>query len=279
MTRIGDFNTLSISKEVEFGIYLDSDDFGEILLPKKYIPEEIPENNQIEVFIYHDSEGRIIATTETPFVKVDEFAYLEVVSVSGVGAFLKWGITKDLLLPFREQKVTVEEGDKVIAHVYLDSISKKLVASTKIDKFLNNVPFEYSPGEEVNILIHSKTELGYKAIINNLHWGMIYKNEIFQKIEKGQRLKAYVKKVREDEKIDLSLQKSGFELVDNTAQLIISYLENNNGFMTITDKSTPQEISNAFGISKKNFKKSIGNLYKKQIINIDNKGIRLINGD
>lgn len=277
MAKIGEYNTLQIVKELDFGIYLDGGEHGEILLPKRYIPENIPENNELEVFIYLDSEDRLIATTEKPWVKVNEFAYLEVVSLTEIGAFLGWGLPKDLLLPFREQKRTVKEGDKIIAHVYLDSISKKLVASAKVDKFLDNVPIVYSEGEEVEILIHSTTELGYKAIINNLHWGMLYNNEIFQNLKIGQQMKAFIKKIRDDEKIDLSLQKSGFEQIDDTANLIMDYLKSNNGSMSITDKTSPEKIKQVFGISKKNFKKAIGNLYKKHLIVIKNtEEIRLI---
>lgn len=276
MAKIGEHNTLQIVKELDFGLYLDGGEHGEILLPKRYIPEDIPKNNELEVFIYLDSEDRLIATTEKPWVKVNEFAYLEVVSVSEIGAFLRWGLPKDLLLPFREQKRKVKEGEKLIVHVYLDVISQKLVASAKVDKFLDNVPVDYRIGEEVEILIHSSTELGYKTIINNLHWGMLYKNEIFQKIKLGQRMQAYIKKIREDEKIDLSLQKSGFEQVDETAKKILDYLNANNGSMSITDKSSPEEINHIFGISKKNFKKAIGNLYKKHLIVIDDSGVRIV---
>lgn len=276
MAKIGEFNTLEIVKEVEFGLYLDGGEHGEILLPKRYIPENIPENNELEVFIYLDSEDRLIATTEKPWVKVNEFAFLEVVSVSEFGAFLGWGLPKDLLLPFREQKRNVKEGDKLIVHVYLDSISQKLVASAKVDKFLNNVPIEYKQGDKVDLLIYSETELGFKAIVDELHWGMIYKNEIFQEISIGQRIKGYIKKVREDEKIDLSLQKSGGEQIDDTAKQILTYLKSNNGSMTISDKSSPEEITQVFGISKKNFKKALGNLYRKHLIVIDDAGVRIV---
>lgn len=276
MAKIGEFNTLEIVKEVEFGLYLDGGEHGEILLPKRYIPENIPENNELEVFIYLDSEDRLIATTEKPWVKVNEFAFLEVVSVSEFGAFLGWGLPKDLLLPFREQKRNVKEGDKLIVHVYLDSISQKLVASAKVDKFLNNVPIEYKQGDKVDLLIYSETELGFKAIVDELHWGMIYKNEIFQEISIGQRIKGYIKKVREDEKIDLSLQKSGGEQIDDTAKQILTYLKSNNGSMTISDKSSPQEITQVFGISKKNLKKALGNLYRKHLIVIDDAGVRIV---
>lgn len=275
MIIIGDYNTLKVIKEVDFGVYLDGEEQGEILLPKRYVPENLKVDDELEVFIYFDSEDRIIATTEKPLVLAREFACLDVVSVTGVGAFLNWGLPKDLLLPFREQTSKLREGDKAIVYVYLDIESQRLVASAKTDKYLDKIPAEYTINEEVNVLIGYETELGYKAIINNKHSGIIYKNEIFQPVETGQRLKAYIKKLREDGKIDLSLQQSGLDQTEMVATQILDYLKTNNGTMNITDKSSPEIISNAFGISKKNFKKAVGNLYKKKLIILENDSIRL----
>jgi predicted RNA-binding protein (virulence factor B family) len=275
MTKIGAYDTLTVVKEVDFGVYLDGNELGEILLPKRYVPENYSPTEGIEVFIYLDSEARIIATTEKPFLEINKFANLEVASVSEVGAFLNWGLPKDLLLPFREQKKKVEQGEKVIVYLYLDDESQRLVASSRVDKFLDNLPVHYDPGQDVELLIHSETELGYKAIVDDLYWGMLYKNEIFQDIEIGQKIDGFIKKVRDDEKIDVSLQKAGFEQVDDTAKQILEHLKANNGAMAISDKSSPEEINKEFGISKKNFKKAVGNLYKRKLILIDDSGIRL----
>jgi len=279
MAEIGKINHLKVVKELSFGLYLDGGAHGEILLPVRYIPEGTKVGDEIDVFIYYDSEDRIIATTEKPYVMVDDFALLKVISVNQVGAFLDWGLPKDLLVPFREQKQTMQEGRWYIVRVYLDKASKRIAASAKIDSFLDNLPPDYQEGQEVDLIICNETELGYKAIVNRLHWGMLYKSEVFQPLERGQRVKGFIKKIREDEKIDVSLAKPGYGKVDLLSEKILDYLRNNKGFMDVTDKSSPETIYSLFGISKKAFKMTIGGLYKRGYIMLEDQGIRLIQED
>ncbi len=277
MAEIGKINKLTVVKEVDFGMYLNGgEEHGEILLPKRYLPENCSVNDELDVFIYRDSEDRLIATTETPLAKAEEFAALEVVAANNTGAFLNWGLPKDLLLPFREQKTNVQIGDKVFVFVYLDAESKRLVASAKIEKHIDNLPVYYEPGNEVDAIIWAKTDLGFKVVIENLYSGMIYHNEIFQPLEIGQRISAFVSKVREDDKIDLTLNKTGYNKVTDTTDQVVKLLENNNGTLPYNDKSSAEDIRNFFGMSKKTFKMTIGSLYKKRIIEITPEGIKLL---
>ena len=276
MIEIGKINLLRVVKFVDFGAYLDGAEFGEILIPKRYIPENLAVDDMISVFIYTDSEDRIIATTEMPFAMVGNFAYLKVVSINKVGAFLDWGLTKDLLVPFNEQKQTLELDKSYIVYVFLDKLTNRVAATTKIDKYLDVEPVEYEPGDIVNILIHSQTDLGYKVIVESKHWGVIYENEVFRSLKRGQHLTAYIKKIRDDGKIDLSLDKPGFEKIDDLTEKIIEKLKTNKGFIGVTDKSSPETIYGVFGASKKTFKKAIGALYKKRIVNISEEGIHLL---
>jgi uncharacterized protein len=272
---IGKLNKLRVVKELDFGIYLDGGEDGEILMPIRYVPENCKPEDIIEAFIYLDSEDRLIATTEIPYAMVGEFAMLKVVMVNEVGAFLDWGLLKDLLVPFREQTVKMEEGKSYLVYLYLDAQSNRIVASEKINKFLDNVPPEYKTGQEVDLIISNQTDIGYKAIVNNTHWGILYKNEVAQKLQRGQHLKGYIKKVREDEKIDLSLLKPGYEKVNDISKMILEELEDRGGFIEITDKSPAESINKLFGVSKKTFKMAIGHLYKNKRITIEDKGIRL----
>jgi uncharacterized protein len=276
MAEIGVINQLRVVKELDFGIYLDGGDHGEILMPKRYVPEDCKIDDVIDAFIYRDSEDRIIATTERPLAMIGEFAFLKVVSVSTIGAFLDWGLPKDILVPYREQKHGMDVGKKYIVRVYLDHDSERVVASTKIDRFLDNLPPEFEEGQEVDLLVVSKTDIGYKAIINNSHSGILYQNEVFQTIKQGQRIKGYIKKVREDEKIDLCLEKPGYEKLDKLAETILRELKDNEGFIALTDKSDPEKIYKQYGASKKSFKKAVGALYKQRLILIEEFGIRLI---
>ncbi len=275
MAEIGKLNNLRVVKEVDFGLYLDGGEHGEILLPKRYVPENAKPEDILEVFIYLDSEDRIIATTETPYIMLSEFACLKAVAVTSMGAFLDWGLMKDLFVPFREQKLKMEEGRWYIVTVYLDSETKRLVASAKIEKFLDNLPPDYEAGQEVDLLIAGETDLGFNAIINNKHLGVIYKNEIFQPLRKGERIKGYIKKIREDEKIDLLLQKPGYAKIDDISMKIVEVLKKHDGFLPVTDKSDPDTIYELFGVSKKTYKKAIGALFKFRIIDIEDKGVRL----
>lgn len=275
MIEIGKFNTLTVIKLVDFGVYLDGEERGEILMPKEYVPDNCSPDDEVRVFIYFDSEDRIVATTENPYVQVGEFAFLKVVAVSGVGAFLDWGLRKDLMVPFREQRETMLEGHSYLVYTYVDKASDRIVASTKIDKYLDQVFPEYEPGQEVDVLIARKSDLGYSVIVNNAHWGLIYQNEIFQPVKIGQKLKGYIKEIREDEKIDVSLQPAGYAKIDGLSKMILDKIRDNGGILDISDKSAPEEIYNLFGCSKKNYKKAIGALFKRGMIDIDVNEIRL----
>ena len=276
MLEIGRLNNLRVVKEVDFGVYLDGGEFGEILLPKKYVPKDCLPGSIIEVFIYLDSEDRIIATTQKPYAMVGEFAELKVVSVSEVGAFLDWGLQKDLLVPFREQKQKLIKGKSYVVYVYFDEESERIAASTKLNKHLGKAPIDFQPREEVDLLIYDETEIGYNAIINNTHKGLIYKNDIFQTLKTGQKMKGYIKNIREDGKIDLLLQKPGYGKVDDLSQKILELIKQHDGFVAVTDKSPPEIIYKKFGVSKKTYKKAIGALFKKRLITIEDDGIKLI---
>jgi uncharacterized protein len=275
MNKLGTFQALEVMRLVDFGAYLDGQELGDILLPKRYMPEGCKPGDFLEVFIYLDSEDRIIATTEEPLATAGDFALLKVVSVNQVGAFVDWGLPKDLLVPFSEQKSKMEEGHWYIVYVYVDDESRRMVATTKLDKYLDNVPPEYHPGQEVQLMIHSKTDIGYKAIVNNMHWGMLYQNEVFRPLNSGEQLPGYIKQVREDEKLDLSLQKPGIESAMDLSDRILSMLKEQGGFLAVTDKSSPETIYSFFGESKKNYKRAVGMLYKKRIITMESDGIRL----
>jgi len=276
MAEIGKINQLEVLKELDFGIYLDGGDLGEILMPKRYVLEGTMLGDFVESFIYLDSEDRLIATTEKPLAIIEEFALLEVVSVTPIGAFLNWGLPKDLFVPFREQRQPMEVGRKYLVYVYLDTNSKRIAASSKIEQYLDNIPVDYDENEEVDLIIVNETDLGYNAIIDNSHFGILYKNEVFQTLVPGEKTKGYIKKIRTDGKIDLRLDKIGYEKIASFVDRIIGELQKNNGFLPLTDKSSPEEISKIFRISKKNFKAAIGALYKKRFIALEENGIRLL---
>jgi hypothetical protein len=276
MVEIGKINTLEVVRETDNGLYLDGRELGEILMPKKFITEEVRNLGWADVFVYTDSEDRLVATTEKPFAMVGEFAFLKVVATSNFGAFLDWGLPKDLLVPFREQKAKMVEGGIYLVYLFLDLLTNRIAASAKLDKYLDNTPPEYEPGDEVQLLIAEETDLGFKAIVNNEHWGMLYKNQVYQPLSPGQKITGYVNKVRDDEKIDLLLEKPGYEKVDAISQKILDELKQNRGFMAVSDNTSPEMINALFGISKKNFKKAIGSLYKKRMITFDSDGIRLV---
>lgn len=275
MVEIGKYNTLTVVKIVDFGVYLDGGERGEILMPKEYVPTNCFPDDEVRVFVYFDSEDRIVATTEVPYVKVGEFAFLKVVAVSHVGAFLDWGLRKDLLVPFREQRDPMVEGKSYLVYAYADKASDRIVASTKVDKYLDQVFPEYEVNEEVDILIARKTDLGYAVIINNMHWGLIYDNEVFQIIKIGQKMKGYIKAIREDEKIDVSLQAPGYAKIEGLAGVILEKIKDYDGILDLSDKSDPEEIYRVFGCSKKNYKKALGTLFKQGLIEINDTEVRL----
>ena len=275
MAEIGVFNNLKVIKEVDFGVYLDGGEHEEILLPRRYVPENCKVDDNIRVFIYLDSEDRFIATTETPYAMVGDFALLKVVAVESVGAFLDWGLLKDLLVPFSEQSPTMEIGKSYIVRIYVDKQSNRIAATTRLDRYLDNDPGNFHAGQEVELLICNQTDIGYKAIINGTHWGVLYSNEVFQPLKSGQKTTGYIKKVRDDNKIDLSLHKPGYERVDDITDTILNVLKEQGGFISVTDKSSPETIHKLFGVSKKTYKKAIGAIYRKRLITIENDGIRL----
>ncbi|SCI07227.1 CvfB family protein [Bacteroides finegoldii] len=274
--ELGKFNQLEVVKEVDFGVYLDGGEEGEILLPTRYVPEDCKIGDILNVFLYLDMDERLIATTLTPFVQVGQFACLEVSWVNQYGAFLNWGLMKDLFVPFREQKMKMQVGRKYVVHAHLDEESYRIVASAKVERYLSKEKPEYAAGEEVNILIWQKTDLGFKAIIDNKYSGLLYENEIFSSIETGMEMKAFVKQVREDGKVDLILQKPGFEKVDDFAKTLLDYIKEQGGRIHLNDKSPAEDIYDTFGVSKKTFKKGVGDLYKKRLITLHEDGIALV---
>ena len=277
MVEIGKYNTLRIVKDLDFGVYLDGGDGVEILLPARYVPKNVKPGDEVEVFIYHDNEGRLIATTAKPLAQAGEFQFMEVKSVNNTGAFLEWGLMKDLLVPFKEQKMPMREGKWYLVYVHVDHVTGRIVASARIEKYLDNVIPNYSFNQEVDLLVAEDTELGYKVIINNAHWGLVYHNEVFQRLEKGEHLKGYIKEVREDEKIDVSLTPLGYQKGEGIAKTILDSLKAKGGYFAGHDKSEPQLIYSLFRCSKKAFKQAIGTLYKQKIIDIETEGIRLVN--
>ena len=274
--KLGKFNQLEVVKKVDFGIYLDGGEEGEVLLPTRYVPEDCAVGDILNVFLYLDMEERLIATTLVPYVQVGEFAYLEVAWVNQYGAFLNWGLMKDLFVPFREQKMKMQVGRKYMIHVHLDDESYRIVASAKVERYLSKEKPEYAAGDEVDILVWQKTDLGFKAIIDNKYSGLLYENEIFTPLSAGMQLKAYVKQVREDGKVDLMLQKPGFAKVGDFSKTLLDYLREQGGRIALTDKSPAEEIYEVFGVSKKTFKKGVGDLYKKRLISLQDDAIVLV---
>lgn len=277
MLKIGKYNSLKVSRNVDFGAYLIDDEGNEVLLPARYISEPLHPDDDIEVFVYKDSEDRPVATTERPLAEVGEFAYLQVTQVNNVGAFLDWGLVgKELLVPYREQKMKLSRGMVVLVYVYLDDITKRVVASAKIEKFIGNRYPKYYRGDKVSALVYKQTDLGYKCIVDNLFHGMIYANELYSPLEIGVTIPAYIKQVRDDGKIDLLVSGGNDGRIDSLAAKIINCLESApEGFMPISDSSSPDEIRSSFQCSKKDFKKAIGNLYRQHKILISSDGIRL----
>lgn len=275
MIHIGKYHNLIIVREAPPGLYLTDSEGNEILLPNKYKPEGFALGDEIEVFVYLDHQERPVATTLKPFVKLDEFAYLRCVETTEIGAFLDWGLEKHLFVPFREQVQKMKPGEWYLVFCYLDLDTDRLVASSKVDAFLDNSELTVEPYEKVNIIVANQTDLGFNVIVNALHRGLIYKDEVFQKLQTGDKLEAYVKKTRPDGKIDLTLQRPGYRSIEPNAQRVLTQLELNNGFLALHDKSTPGEIHDRLQMSKKSFKKAVGVLYKKRLVELEEKGIRL----
>ncbi|KHD87531.1 MAG: GntR family transcriptional regulator [Bdellovibrio sp. ArHS] len=275
MVQIGQYNKLKVVKHADFGVFLDGGDDGEILLPLRYMPDPCEVGDELEVFICYDSEDRLLATTEEPFAQVGDFAHLKVKAIEKVGAFLDWGLTKDLFLPYSEQTRELRAGQYVIVFIYLDK-SDRITASMRLDRFIEKEPGNYQEGEAVNLFIAAKTDLGFKAIINGRHWGVLYQNEVFQPLYHGERVKGYIKQIRPDGKIDLSLQQLGHKGSDDIGEKILDLLKQKRGFLPLTEKTAPEEIYKLFGVSKKKYKMALGGLYKKRLVTIQDDGIRLV---
>ncbi|MFT6274440.1 MAG: putative RNA-binding protein (virulence factor B family) [Halioglobus sp.] len=275
VVQIGRRYSLAISKTMPFGVYLNAQNLGDILLPAKYVAGDAAVGDLVEVFLYLDSEDRPVATTEHPKAEVGQFAYLEAVANTDVGTFLDWGLDKDILVPFSEQHKPMQVADFYLVYLYLNDIDGRLVASSKIDKFLSDeTPHDFRPQQSVQLIIANSTELGFKAIVDHSHWGVLYSNDVHQRLSFGQSIGGYIKRVRSDNKIDLSLQ-GGKETRDQHAQLIMDYLTEQGGFAPVHDKSDPKLIARLFGMSKGAFKKTVGGLYKRELISIEKDGIRL----
>lgn len=273
---LGKKNILRVLRKVDFGFYLDAEEYDSVLLPMRYAPENLQEGDEIEVFIYLDSEDRIIATTEKPFAEVGECAYLLAKEVNKFGAYLDWGLPKDLFVPYREQKLRMVEGRRYWVYLYVDADTDRIAASAKIERYLDKYNPPYSEGDEVMVKIHSKTDLGTKVIVDNLYWGIVYKNESFGDLQIGSEKLAYIKKVREDLKLDVSFVKSGYQnKISDIEDAILSALTAHNGFLPLHDKSSSEEIQEKLSMSKKSFKMAIGGLYKMGKIAIESNGIRL----
>lgn len=273
---LGKKNRLEVVRAVDFGMYLDGGQEGEILLPKRYVPQGCKVGDELEVFIYLDSEERLVATTETPKAQVGDFAYLQVAWVNNCGAFLDWGLMKDLFVPFREQKIKMQKGQRYIVHLHIDEESYRIMASAKVEHFLSDEKPPYQPGDEVRILVWQKTDLGFKVIVDNRFAGLVYDNEVFRMPHTGDRMTAYVKQVRPDGKLDIALQKQGRTAVTDFSETLWDYLKAHNGCTPLGDKSPAEDIYNEFDVSKKVFKKAVGDLYKRHLIEVTDEGLRLL---
>ena len=278
MLRIGENHTLHIVRETEPGLFLTDEDGNEVLLPNKYIPETFEIGEEIEVFVYLDHEERPVATTLEPLVKLDEFAFLKCVETTEFGAFLDWGLEKHLFVPFKEQAYPMKKGGRYLVFCYLDEDTNRLVASSKVHAFLDNSSLTVAPFEEVDLIISNKSDLGYNVIINQLHLGLIYHDDVFQEINVGDEMRGFIKKTRSDGKIDVSLQRPGYRSIEPNAQLILDKLKQNDGYLNLTDKSSPEAVHGQLGISKKSFKRAAGTLYKQRKIEIKDNGLYLKEG-
>jgi predicted RNA-binding protein (virulence factor B family) len=269
MIKLGEVNNLMVNRGSAMGFFLIDTSGEEVFLPFKYAPDNLQLKDVIDVFIYNDSEDKLIATTQTPKITLNTFAALKVVDAASFGAFMDWGLDKDLLVPFKEQASKMYDHKTYVVYLFLDETSDRLVATTKINRYLDNTDCDLKANQEVDLLVFEDFDLGYFAIINNKYKGLIYKNEIYSSIKVGDSLKGYVKQIKEGNLIDLSLQKIGFENVDINSQLILDYLKKNNGVIALHDNSDPDDIRRLLGMSKKTFKKAIGILYRQKLVKIE----------
>ena len=275
--KLGQKNKLKAAWKVDFGMYLEGGGYdGKILLPERYVPEDLEVGDEIEVFLYLDNEERLVATTLEPKAMVGDFAYLEVAWVNEYGAFLDWGLMKDLFCPFREQKRRMQQGQSYIVHVHIDEDSYRIMASAKVEKFLAPLPHDYTAGQEVELLIWQKTDLGFKVIIDNGYAGLLYDTQIFCNLHTGDRVKGYISNIRPDGKVDCALQKTGRVHTENFSARLLRYLETQGGRCHLGDKSDAEDIKQQFGVSKRTYKQAIGDLYKRHLIEITDSGIVLL---
>ncbi|MBY7839399.1 GntR family transcriptional regulator [Vibrio fluvialis] len=276
MINVGQINNLEVVKITDFGVFLDAGEFGTTLLPKRFAPEGVELGHFVDVFLYFDSENQLAATTETPIAKVGEWGLMKIEGVNTTGAFVNWGIKdKDLLVPYSEQRARFAAGQNILVYVYTDKASGRIVGTMKFNKLLDKTPAKYAQNEQVDLIIAERSDLGYKAIINGQHWGMIFPSDVFGKLFIGKKLKGYIKNIREDGKIDLALQKVGVAKMDDLSEKILETLQKKGGFLPLSDKSTPEAIFATFRTSKGTFKKTIGGLFKQGKILIEKDGIRL----
>lgn len=276
MVEIGKRNTLRVVKFVDFGVYLDGENFREILLPSRYVPQGCVVGDEIDIFLYLDSDDLLIATTEIPKAMVGECAYLKVAAVNQVGAFLDWGLPKDLLVPFGEQQKPLEVDKSYVVYLYIDDASQRIAASTQIDKFLPDNSLYFKEQQQVDLLIYGRTDLGYKAIVNGVVTGLLFNSDVYTPLQNGQALKGYIKQVRPDKKLDLYLQLANREALDTLSEQILAFLQKEGGRSTMTEKSPPELIAKQFDASKSSYKKALGKLYKKRLILIEKTHIELV---
>ena len=269
MIKLGEVNNLLVNRGSAMGFFLIDTSGEEVFLPFKYAPDNLQLKDVIDVFVYNDSEDKIIATTQTPKITINSFAALKVVDAASFGAFMDWGLDKDLLVPFKEQATKMYDHKSYVVYLFLDETSDRLVATTKLNRYLDNTDCDLKAHQEVDLLVFEDFDLGYFAIINNKYKGLIYKNEIYSPIKVGDSLKGYVKQIKEGNLIDLSLQKIGFENIDINSQLILDYLKKHNGVIALHDNSDPDDIRKLLGMSKKTFKKAIGILYRQKLVKIE----------
>ena len=275
MLQIGVYHTLKIDRETKVGLFLvnETDD---VLLPNKYVPNDFAIGDDLTVFVYLDHEERPVATTLKPLITLNSFAVLQVNYINKFGAFLNWGMEKDLFVPFKEQARPMEKDKRYIVTMYLDKQTGRLAASSKINQFLDKEPLDIEVGQEVDLMVSHITEIGINAIINGKFRGLAYQNEVFETVSPGYKTKGYIKTIRPDGKIDVSFQKQGFEAIDDSAQQVLEALKQNDGVLRLNDNSHPEEIKSVMKMSKKTFKKAIGSLYKQKLIDINNEGIQLV---
>lgn len=279
MAFLGRYNRLTVTKLEDHGVYLNASWMGDVLLPKRYVPEGCKLGDKLGAFIYLDSEDRFIATTQRPKAQVGEVAHLEVKEVNKVGAFLDWGLPKELLVPFSHQQKTMEVGRSYLVYLFVDEETNRIAASSKLNKFISKTPENIEKGQSVELTVTETTDLGYVCAINHQCWGLLFHSDVVKPLKIGQRLKGYVKRIRPDGKVDLSLQAPGFAKVDDLSKRVMRELEANDGYLALSDKSAPEAIYDKFGVSKKAYKMTIGNMYKNRLISIEKDGIRLLSED